>query len=170
MSIEIKTVNLDKDFLACLEIRKKVFVQEQKVPIQEELDGLDKKAIHFLALLNDQPVGTARVRIDSYYYKIERVALLKEARGKNIGRHLMHAIQQKGDKEYPKYLQMLSSQKNVIPFYEKLGWIPIGDFYLDANISHRSMIRIAKNSNHLNCLQDPNCSRQIKDILFNSKR
>ena len=141
MSVEIKIIKPPQDYSSCLKIRAEVFIQEQNVSQEEEIDGKDDSAVHFLALLDGEELGTARVRIESNYYKIERVAVLKKARGKRVGFALMEAIESFRKQEYPQYDAYLSSQKEAIPFYEKLGYMTQGDFYLDANIEHKTMIK-----------------------------
>jgi predicted GNAT family N-acyltransferase len=80
---------------ACFAIRRDVFVGEQKVPLEYELDEYDQTALHFLALNNKQPVGAARVifKDEGMTAKIGRVAVLKQARGLGIGRAIMQAIE-----------------------------------------------------------------------------
>lgn len=69
-------------------IRRIVFIDEQQVPQEEEWDGLDTECLHFLATLNGEPVGTARLLPDGH---IGRVAVLSSARGTGIGYQLMEA-------------------------------------------------------------------------------
>lgn len=165
MSIEIQVIKPPRDYASCLKIRSEVFILEQNVPIVEELDGLDDESIHFLVLVDQIPMATARVRIELNFYKIERVAVLKKARGKRLGQKLMDAIELHNQKSYPEYLLYLSSQKEAIPFYQKLGYQTIGKYYLDANIEHKVMIKPPKDVSTLKCLNDPNCREEIKEIL-----
>ena len=88
--ITIKTV----EYLAAIEpirsIRTEVFQIEQKVAEELEFDGLDERAIHLLAYLENKPVGTARIRkIDNETAKIERLSVLPKVRNKGIGKQLM---------------------------------------------------------------------------------
>lgn len=76
----------------CFYIRKKVFVEEQGVPEESEID--ESESIHLIGYDNGQPVATARIRpINETTVKIERVAVIKSHRGQGMGRMLMQAVE-----------------------------------------------------------------------------
>lgn len=120
---------------AASEIRRQVFIDEQNVPQDEEWDGLDTECLHFLAMLDGQPVGTARLLPDAH---IGRVAVLANARGTGIGVVLMQAaIEAARQAGHPRVV--LSAQVHALAFYERLGFIAHGDEFMDAGIPHREM-------------------------------
>lgn len=120
---------------AASEIRRKVFIDEQNVPQDEEWDGLDTECLHFLAMLDGQPVGTARLLPDAH---IGRVAVLANARGTGIGVLLMQAaIEAARQAGHPQVV--LSAQVHALAFYQRLGFIAHGDAFMDAGIPHREM-------------------------------
>jgi ElaA protein len=133
-----------KDIEKCLSVRAVVFIEEQNVPYDLEVDGKDDEALHFLCMSEDNtPMATARVRILKDTAKVERVATLKEHRGKGIGRKLMKFIVEslKNHEEVKKV--KLSSQCNAVPFYQKLGFELCNDHvYMDAGIPHQDMAYI----------------------------
>lgn len=117
-------------------VREQVFVQEQRVPVALEWDGLDETAQHLLALSNTgEAVGCARLPGDG---SIGRMAVLKPWRGLGIGSALL-------SKAVALYRQQniqnitLSAQVHAIPFYEKAGFEVCSEPYLDANILHVDM-------------------------------
>ncbi|MFN2409927.1 MAG: GNAT family N-acetyltransferase [Halomonas sp.] len=116
-------------------IRRVVFIDEQQVPKEEEWDGQDPACHHFLAYLDGNPVGTARLLPDGH---IGRVAVLAKARGAGIGGQLMAAAiataQRVGHPEVA-----LSSQLHALAFYERLGFVAHGEVFMDAGIPHREM-------------------------------
>ena len=128
----------DRD--ACLRIRFEVFVAEQGVPPDEELDDLDDGSLHYLALDGSDAVGTARVIPKAATAKIGRVAVVKRCRGRSVGLALMRYViadcARSGFRE-----AVLDSQTYAVPFYEKLGFVAEGDEFLDANIPHFLMRR-----------------------------
>lgn len=131
-----------KAFRSCREIRRRVFVEEQSVPPELEWDGLDGEARHFIAYDEDgSPVGTARMRLVGPAAKAERVAVLASARGRDGGRALMQAIESAARDE-GKQLMRLNAQVAVVPFYEKLGYRPEGDVFVEAGIEHRAMHKV----------------------------
>lgn len=128
------------DLSACLELRRAVFVEEQGVPEADEVDGRDAGAIHLLARMDGQPVGTARLLVLGETGKIGRVCVLAAARGRGIGAALIRA----GVAEFramPAVRQVkLSAQVQALDFYAGLGFAPVGGDYLDAGIVHRDMM------------------------------
>ncbi len=129
----------DEAYEHCLQIRLVVFVEEQEVPYDEEVDGLDPSCLHFLARSDDQPLGTCRLRVtEDGITKAERVAVLREARGKGIGLALMEALETEARSRSTAEV-LLSAQEQVIPFYERLGYVAYGPRYLDCSIWHRMM-------------------------------
>ncbi len=127
----------------CLEIRRRVFIDEQGVPEAEELDGRDGACRHWIALLGGRPVATARVLAEGGAAKIQRVAVLAEARGRGIGAALMRAVLAELGADPAAGEIRLDSQTSALPFYERLGFVAEGPEFLDAGIPHRRMRRAA---------------------------
>ena len=125
----------------CVAIRMAVFVHEQKIPLEEELDQLDGEGTHFLALLDGQPAGTARLlfKENGTVGKITRVAVLAEYRGRGIGAALFRHIEATAGVR----LFMLNAQEQALPFYAGLGYVAEGDMFMEAGIPHRCMKKVA---------------------------
>ena len=124
-----------------LKIRKKVFCEEQKVPEENEFDGLDYNCIHFVAYKNEIAVGTARLREKSTgIYKIERVAVLKNERYKGIGKFITLYVVKEAVKIKNLSELILHSQTQVSGFYNRLGFFKIGEIFFEENIPHIKMI------------------------------
>ena len=123
-------------------IRKAVFIDEQRVPEELELDADDLQAIHVLAKIDGLSVGTARlVAISKDQAQIGRMAVLDQYRGQGIGRQILEKlIQFAQEKDFTGLF--LHSQVNAIPFYEKMGFIADGDIYDEAGIPHRNMMLV----------------------------
>ncbi|WP_311062907.1 GNAT family N-acetyltransferase [Halomonas sp. DWK9] len=122
---------------AASQIRRVVFIDEQHVPQEEEWDGRDADCLHFVALLNDEPVGTARLLPDGH---IGRVAVLRSARGTGIGYQLMEATIEAARSAGHTHAA-LSAQLHALAFYERLGFVAHGEVFMDAGIPHREMVR-----------------------------
>ena len=120
---------------AAAEIRRRVFIEEQRVPEEEEWDGRDHDCLHFLACHGDRPVGTARLLADGH---IGRVAVLARARGSGVGLQLMRAVIEAARRNGHQGV-VLDAQTHALAFYEKLGFQAYGEEFLDAGIPHRSM-------------------------------
>jgi len=136
----VTIVEAPADWDACYAIRKTVFVEEQAVPLELELDEYDDVATHFLLRNGDAPLATARLLDKHGLAKIGRVAVLKEARGRGLGLVLMRAVleeaRRRGFTE-----AVLDSQTYAIPFYERLGFVAEGEEFDDAGIPHYLMRR-----------------------------
>lgn len=120
-------------------IRQQVFINEQGVADEEEWDGLDEKAIHYLVCYQQQAVACARVYYtDDDSAKIGRVAVLAPFRRKGIAKALMRFIIDDMRNTGIRHLK-LDAQLYVIPLYQQMGFRICSDAFLDAGIMHRSM-------------------------------
>ncbi|MEL7026316.1 MAG: GNAT family N-acetyltransferase [Pseudomonadota bacterium] len=130
------TDNLD----ACLEIRRKVFIEEQNVDEAIEMDGLEDQGIHVLLTKDGQAAGTARIMVNGEVGKIGRVAVMREFRGLGLGKAIMVECA-RILKDMPDVTKAkLGAQSYAIPFYEALGYEVSGDEYIEADIPHRPMV------------------------------
>ena len=159
--IQIFHVLNDSDYAYCVAIRKSVFIEEQGVPEDVEIE-YEKESHHFLALYEDVPAATGRYRPKKGFVKSERVATLKAFRGKGIARALMQSMQTDCLNKYPDYLPIMHAQISAISFYLKLGWIALGELFQEANIDHQLMIFPPEDSSRLKCLTDPNTPQLIR--------
>src|SRR5438876_5983431 len=89
MKVRVKRVWSKNDLAKAFAIRIRVFVREQKVPAEIEIDSDDDQALHFLAYVGENAVGTARVVIHNGSAKIGRMAVLKTYRRNGIGTKLL---------------------------------------------------------------------------------
>jgi ElaA protein len=138
---ETLAVGLTEDLTACWAIRRVVFIEEQAVPAELEVDGLDAQALHLLATFDGRSVGTARMLLKGDTGKIGRVAVLRDARGRGIGAALIRAAVEELRRRGLSRAR-LGSQVHAIPFYEGLGFVAEGPVYDDAGIPHRDMVRV----------------------------
>lgn len=128
-------------------IRFAVFVDEQAVPAELEVDEQDTDCVHAIARAADGlAVGTGRllpsVRDGSdTLAHIGRMAVLKNWRGKGVGAAMLAALievaRRRGDS-----VLALAAQKHAIGFYRNFGFIEEGEEYLEAGIVHQSMRRV----------------------------
>jgi len=141
---DIKEVdwNLRHDVLS--EIRKQVFIIEQQVPQEEEWDGRDGSATHWLATLkNGVPVGTARLLQNG---QIGRMAVLAPYRKLGIGFAMLAMAVEKAAAMGMKTVH-LHAQSHAIGFYERAGFHVIGEEFLEAGIKHRMMEKLTDITN-----------------------
>lgn len=123
-------------------IRTQVFVEEQQVPLHDEWDGLDESATHFLLDYEGKAIGCARLLLETkegqHHFHIGRVAILKPFRGEGIGQDLVQFIIEhcKQIAPYPIYLHAQLERRD---FYARLGFVALGNVFIDAGIPHISM-------------------------------
>jgi predicted GNAT family N-acyltransferase len=117
-------------------IRHGVFVQEQAVPAELEVDGLDESSEHFLARLASLPVAAARARATPKGWKIERVAVLAAQRGLGVGRAVVEHMLEHAPAGAVIYVH---AQENAVGFWQRLGFRAEGERFEEAGIAHRWM-------------------------------
>lgn len=131
-----------KIYKEALKIRYEVFVGEQKVPEDIEVDELENQSQHLVFYENNEPVGTARIfHVGDGLYKMQRVAILKKYRGQGYGKKLIKEIEHQVQNLHGKKIT-LGAQLQALSFYEKLGYEVEGPEFMDAGIPHREMIKI----------------------------
>jgi predicted GNAT family N-acyltransferase len=136
--MNLKLVATEEELNDAFSIRKEVFVHEQNVPEELEIDEFEDEAIHFALYQNNRPVGAGRFRELDGIGKVERICVSQDVRGFGAGKVIMLGIE-----EYAKEKQIstlkLNAQTSAIPFYEKLGYEVISDEFMDAGILHKTM-------------------------------
>ena len=128
-------------------LRIEVFVKEQKVPIELELDDKDHSdnTVHIGYFHEDNLIGVARlIDMDKDVIHIGRVVIDKEYRGQGIGRELIIGCENIAQQIIKrKIIIELSAQIQVEKFYESLGYNRVNDkIYLDAGIEHVDMRKV----------------------------
>lgn len=138
----IRQVTTDKELQDALHVRRVVFIEEQQVPEDLEIDEHDQLSdptIHVIAYRDTEPVATGRLRSpEKGVGRIERVAVKQETRGTGLGRELMIHLEKIAVQQGYSTLK-LSAQLHAQPFYEKLGYVGYGEIFDDAGIDHIMM-------------------------------
>ena len=137
MNIKIRIISSNEELKSAFLIRRKVFIFEQNVPENIELDNFDKNSTHILAYHKKKPIGTARWRRTNKGIKLERFAILKNYRYLHIGTSLVYFILNELKGEECIYLH---AQEQVMTFYEKFNFEKTGTKFIEAGIKHWCMI------------------------------
>lgn len=141
MPVKIVPVTTPAQLDQAIAIRHAVFVVEQGVAADLEMDGREGEATHLLALDEGRPVGTLRLRrLADGVAKIERVAVLAECRGRAIGQQLMATVMAEAARQGLSEA-LLHAQTAAAPFYAKLGFAPFGAPFEEDGIPHVAMRR-----------------------------
>ena len=138
LSFTVQLVNWSAGSKPLKAIRIAVFVEEQGVPEDLEWDGLDGSSQHVLAVASGgTPIGTGRLLPDAH---IGRMAVLKEWRGKGVGRALLDTLLVLANKSGYKEVR-LHAQTHALDFYRKRGFTAQGEEFMEAGIPHFLMTR-----------------------------
>lgn len=125
-------------YQASLKIRETVFIHEQQVARELEVEN-EEEATFYLLLLDEKPVGTGRWRKTDKGIKLERFAILPEFRNLKLGSKLLKQVltdlQAKPEKKY------LHSQLKAVPYYERQGFQKQGEMFEEAGIQHFLMVK-----------------------------
>ncbi len=134
--IKVRLGNWESCKQDAINIRHQVFVQEQNVPVEEELDAEDENCIHAVAYdESGVAVGTGRLLPNAH---IGRMAVLAAYRGMGVGTKLLTALVDEARRQ--RYLEVvLSAQLHAQNFYAAHGFVAEGNVYMDAGIEHVTM-------------------------------
>ncbi len=136
----IKRLVVPTDLEPAFAIRREVFIDEQGIDREVEFDGLDDGCDHLLAVLDDRPVGTLRLRMvdRGRIAKIERVAVIEAARGRHVGVRLIGDALERA-RQLGATAALLHAQTRVEGFYARLGFVAFGDVFEEDGIPHIAM-------------------------------
>ncbi len=149
----VLTIETAEQLAEAIAVRRAVFIEEQQVPEDEEIDdydadpaspGISERVVHVLGRLDGRPVATARLLLDQAgepphgYPHIGRVAVLEELRGRRYGVAIMEALHEEARRRGHGGIT-LAAQEHALPFYARLGYVARGGLFLDAGIEHRWM-------------------------------
>ncbi len=164
----IKIVENKKEYLKCIDIRRKVFIEEQQIPKLLEFEEPENTTIHFLVYIERKAVATGRFQIKDSFLKFERIAVLQEFRKMHLGTKLLKYMQKVGYEKYERYLQIAHVQKSAVDFYKKNGFNLVGESFKEADIDHYLMIHIIKDKKYIKnliCFNDSKCDKNIQEYL-----
>lgn len=138
-NLNVRLIKNKKELDKVHKIREIVFIEEQKVPKELEYDEYESSSTHIIAFYDEKAIGAGRIRIKKdNRIKLERIAVLKEYRGKNVGKAIMDFMVNYSKKKIPKEIY-LHGQFYAIKFYEKCGFKVRGKPFGEAGIEHIEM-------------------------------
>jgi len=119
-------------------IRLAVFVEEQRVPPEIEMDDKDAACVHALAYAQGRAVGTGRLLPDGH---IGRMAVLKDSRSVGVGGAILERLVEEARRRGMKEV-VLSAQTHALGFYRRHGFSEEGEVFEEAGIPHQEMRRV----------------------------
>lgn len=121
-----------------LSLRLRVFCEEQGVELAAEQDGRDHEAIHLVAVEGDRLIGTCRLLVEEGTARLGRNAVSVEARGRGVGATLLEAADRAAAQAGADRIR-LHAQLRARTLYERAGYVPQGDTFLEEGIEHVTM-------------------------------
>lgn len=139
--LNYKLVTSDRELEGAFEVRRRVFIEEQGIPEDLELDGYDGEALQMVVADGDRVIGTARVLFPATgQAKIERMAVLKSFRRRGIGRRIISFLNEELSHRQVEQV-VLHAQWPVVAFYRSCGFEETGSPFWEAGIKHIKMQR-----------------------------
>jgi predicted GNAT family N-acyltransferase len=141
--MNVKRIIAEEDLKAAFDIRVQVFVQEQGVPLEDELDQFDTLnglCKHILVHYNGKPVGTGRIRVVEGVGKLERICILKPYRQLGLGKVIINALEELAEEMGLSQVK-LHGQTQAEGFYQKLGYRTSSNIFMEDGIPHVLMLK-----------------------------
>jgi predicted GNAT family N-acyltransferase len=138
--IEVRKARGQPEIDAALDLRYEVFCLEQGVTLEDDRDGHDREALHLVALDAGTIVGTCRLLVEGTTVKLGRMAVAAAQRGLGIARRLLSASEPCA-RELGATRIVLAAQVTAQALYERAGYEPYGEVFLDAGIDHVMMVK-----------------------------
>ena len=141
---EVKLVETEAELEGAINVRMRVFVVEQQIPAEEELDDADATATHAIALSQGRVVGTGRMLVseedESGTCRIGRMAVDREWRRHGVGGKILECLE--GEARVQGMAScLLHAQEYVKDFYAGHGYRERGDVFLEVDIPHVEMVK-----------------------------
>ena len=135
--VELRWARDGAEVQQAIEVRRRVFIDEQGVPVEEELDGRDAEALHLLALDpgDGHTIGTLRLLLDGELAKVGRVAVDRDWRRRGIAARMLDLALAEAVARGARRAR-LASQLDAVALYERAGFAVQSDVFEEAGIPH----------------------------------
>jgi predicted GNAT family N-acyltransferase/phosphoribosyl-ATP pyrophosphohydrolase len=148
---------------AVFSVRRKVFVEEQKVEEREEFDQFESTSMHYAAVVDGNVVGTGRWRITDQGIKLERFAVLATHRNRGVGAAILTKVLE--DLAFPGQQIYLHAQTTALFFYRRFGFEQMGAQFVECNIAHFKMVLVPSENKHMKIQDAIACVREFHDAF-----
>jgi predicted GNAT family N-acyltransferase len=137
---EIRPARDQSEVDAALALRYDVFCVEQGVSLEEERDGRDDEAMHHVVVEGGEIVGTCRLLAEGSDVKLGRMAVAASHRGRHLAAALLAEADAQARELHARRI-VLAAQLTAQAVYDRAGYAPYGDVFLDADIEHVMMAK-----------------------------
>jgi predicted GNAT family N-acyltransferase len=140
MSAEVRLARDEAEVAAALKLREEVFCDEQGVPLEADLDGLDDEALHVIASESGELVGTCRIVLDGTTARFGRLCVRRDARGRGLARALLDQAEVQA-RAADAQRMTLHAQTSALGLYRRAGYESEGEPFDEEGIEHLRMSR-----------------------------
>jgi predicted GNAT family N-acyltransferase len=139
LTITVRPARDAAEIEAAMDLRVRVFVEEQGVDPGEELDQLDEESLQIVGLDDTGVIATCRLRdLGDDEWKLERMVVDRRLRRLGIGALLLAGAEREARERGAKHMVM-HAQRRAEAFYASQGYVAEGDTFLEAEIEHVRM-------------------------------
>lgn len=139
--LDIRLTQSSADFRKVIVVRGIVFIEEQGVPYDGEVDEYEESAVHVLGELAGEPVAAGRLRfLDDGQCKLERIAVRPAWRGQGIAKAMVAFLMEEATRRGAENLK-LHAQVHLEDFYKGFGFRRDGGIFDECGIDHVLMVR-----------------------------
>ncbi len=137
--LTVKLVETEEELTGAIGVRMRVFVAEQRIPPEEELDQADATATHAIARFQGQVIGAGRlVLLEDATAQIGRMAVDQPYRRQGVGGQILDFLESEARAQGLRRC-MLHAQEYVKNFYAAHGYQEHGEVFLEVDIPHVEM-------------------------------
>lgn len=140
LTLTVRPARDGAEIAAALDLRVRVFCDEQGVGREAELDGLDEAATQIVALDESGVIATCRLRMVGEDCKLERMAVERRLRGSGVGARLLSAAEAEAARLGASTI-VVHAQRRAEDFYASAGYMPDGDTFIEEGIEHVRMTK-----------------------------
>jgi predicted GNAT family N-acyltransferase len=139
LTITVRPARDAAEVEAAMDLRVRVFVDEQGVDAEEELDELDDQSVQIVGLDDTGVIATCRLRdLGDGDWKLERMAVDPRLRRLGVGARLLEGAEREARDRGARHM-VLHAQRRAEAFYASQGYLAEGDTFLEAEIEHVRM-------------------------------
>jgi predicted GNAT family N-acyltransferase len=143
MSAEVRLAREEAEVAAALKLRAEVFCDEQGVPLEADLDGLDDEALHVVAIEGGELAGTCRVVLEGADARFGRLCVRRDARGRGVARALLDEAEVQARAAGAQRMT-LHAQTSALALYRRAGYEAEGEPFDEEGIEHLRMSRFLR--------------------------
>ncbi len=136
--LSVREIKNADELLLAMDLRRRVFCDEQGVPIRDEVDGRDPEGMHLIAVEEDRVVGACRLIFQGNTVQFSRLAVEAECRRRGIASALLDAAEAASRRARSRRI-VLHAQTYAVELYENAGYKTKGTTFRDAGIEHIAM-------------------------------